>query len=330
MAFPSFKEIPMLRVVRLIPALAMLAVATLLPVSAGNAGTNPLPFLQLGAGARSAALSGAVTASVADANAAYWNPAALAIVGGWDLAGTHTEWLQDIRYEQVSLARTHHRSGFGLSFATAYAGDFDGRDEVGNKQLSFGFSDVALGASYAFAISPRIAVGGTVKYYRESIDDYVADGTAFDLGVRYQTDVDGLAFGATIRNLGGDVKFDVPDASSYNLPRVIQAGLAYRVPAAGLGGSLLVAADVVAEKNQDTSLRLGTEYRYRDQFGLLVGYRTDLSDQNAAVAESEKLDDTQHLSFGASFEKKLRFEYAFVPYTSDLGSTHRFSIGKRW
>lgn len=318
------------RFIRLIPALAMVVLATILPLSAGNAGTNPLPFLQLGAGARSAALSGAITGSVDDATAAYWNPAGLAVVGGWDLMGTHTEWLQDIRYEQVSVARNRGRHGLALSFATAYAGDFDGRDEVGNKQLSFGFSDVALGASYALAVDSRLALGGTVKYYRESIDDYVADGVAFDLGARLATSVEGLTLGAAIRNLGGDVKFNVPEAGSYSLPRVIQGGIAWRLPAAKLGGSLLLAGDVVAEKNQDTSIRLGTEYRYRDQFGLLVGYRADLSDENADVPAGEKLDNTQHLSFGATFERNLRFEYAFVPFTSDLGSTHRFCIGKSW
>ena len=38
----------------------------------------------------------------------------------------------------------------------------------------------------------------------------------------------------------------------------------------------------------------------------------------------------QDFSFGASYDKSFRFEYAYVPFKSDLGTTHRFSIGKSW
>jgi hypothetical protein len=211
-----------------------------------------------------------------------------------------------------------------------YASDFDARDEVGNKDLSFGFSDVAVGGSYALQVSPDVSVGATAKYYRSSIDDNVADGIAFDLGAQYQTPMDGLRVGAVLRNLGGNVQFNVADARSWDLPRTIQVGATWQRNLESLSGSLLVTGDVIAEKNQDASLRFGTEYRYHDQFGLLLGYRTDLSSSDADVPESQKVDDTQNVSFGASFERNLRFEYAFVPFNSDLGSTHRFSIGKHW
>ena len=287
-------------------------------------------FLELGAGARAAALGGAVSANVKDATSAYWNPAGLAHLNGWDLAGTHTEWLEDIRYEHVSVARNRGRHALGVSFATVYAGDFDARDEVGNKDLSFGFSDVALAGSYAMAVSPDLSVGGTAKYYRSSIDDNVADGIAFDFGAQYQTGVDGLAFGAAVRNLGGQVQYNVEGARSWDLPRTLQVGASWRRSLESLSGSLLLTGDVIAEKNQDASIRVGTEYRYKEQFGLLFGYRADLSDKNSDVPESQQIDDTQNLSFGASFERNLRFEYAYVPFHSDLGSTHRFSIGKHW
>jgi hypothetical protein len=282
----------------------------------------------LGAGARSAALSGAVVADVANATAAYWNPAGLARIDGWDLTGTHTEWLQDIRFEHVSLARNRGRHGFGLSFSTAYASDFDARDEVGNKGLSFGFSDVSFGGSYGIAATPELFLGTGIHYVRESIDDVAADGLTFDFGVQYLTPIDGLNLGAAIRNLGSDVEFDLENAVSSDLPRVIQAGAAYRLAIDQLSGVLLLAFDLIGEKNEDTSLRLGTEYRFRDHFGLMFGYRTDFSDERGPAGI--KLEDTQDVSFGASFEKNLRFEYAFVPFYSDLGSTHRFSIGKHW
>ncbi len=306
------------------------AVVALVP-SLANANSAFL-FLSpdLGAGARPAALGGAVIGSVNDATAAYWNPAGLARVDGWDLSGTHTEWLQDIRYEHVAIARNRGRHGLGFSFSTVYAGDFDGRDAVGNQELSFGFSDVALGVSYGIALTPELAAGTSVRYVRESINDIAASGLAFDFGAQYRTSIDGLSFGAAVRNLGSKVKFDLTDAVSSDLPRVIQVGGSYLLPVDQLSGSIRLAADVLNEKNQETSLRLGTEYRYNNQFSLLFGYRAGLSDASSPVEGSQSLDDTQNVSFGASFEKNLRVEYAFVPFTSDLGSTHRFSVGKHW
>lgn len=314
---------------RLSLILLLAAVVAAAPVHAAS-GQNAMAFLGLGAGARSAALGGAVSASIDDATAAYWNPAGLARLEGWDISGTHTEWLEDIRYEQVSVARNRGRHGFGLSFATAYAGDFDARDEVGNKGLSFGFSDVALGLSWAYQLRPELTFGASTRYYRESIDDVAADGLAFDLGAQYQTPMDGLSLGLAVRNLGGSVSFDLQNAGSYDLPTVVQGGAAWRRPVAALAGDLALSADFVAERNEDLSLRFGAQYRYREMFSLLAGYRADMTSDAAGVSASEQLNQTQDVSFGASYERKVRFEYAFVPFSSDLGSTHRFSIGRRW
>jgi hypothetical protein len=323
------KESSMSKPCRLVPALIFTLLVSSSPARAESSNSAAL-FLEMGAGARAAALGGAVTAHVSDATAAYWNPAGLAHVNGWDLAGTHTEWLQDIRYEHAAIVRNRGRHALAASFGTVYASDFDARDEVGNQTPSFGFSDVALGASYAFQATPLVSVGATAKYYRSSIDDNAADGIAFDLGAQYRTPVEGLVLGGAVRNLGGKVKFDVDDAQSWDLPRTVQVGAAWQRRLDSLSGSLLVTGDVIAEKNQDASLRFGTEYRYNDQFGLMFGYRTDLSSDETDVPASQSIDETQNLSFGASFERNLRFEYAFVPFNSDLGSTHRFSVGKHW
>ncbi len=296
--------------------------------AAAATGTNALNFLGFGAGARSASLAGSVSATIHDATATYWNPAGLARIEGWDLSGTHTEWLQDIRYEHVSIARNRGRSGLGFAFSTLYAGNFDGRDEVGNQTETFGFSDVSISGSYAYELSEPLHLGATARYYRESIDDNVADGFAFDLGAQYQTPVDGLRFGAVLRNLGGSYQLDMAGAGSYDLPRTVQVGGAYRLPLDGLAGALNLSADLMAEKGLDTSLRFGAEYRYHDQFGLGFGYRTETG--SATAGDGSTLESTQNVSFGASYNKAFRFEYAFVPFTSDLGSTHRFTLGKNW
>jgi hypothetical protein len=298
--------------------------------ASAQASNSALTFLGLGAGARAAAMGGAVNGWIGDATAAYWNPAGLSRLEGWDVAGTHTEWLSDIRYEQVSVARSRGANAFGLSFGTAYASDFDARDEVGNQEVSFGFSDLSLGLSYARELSEMLSVGVTGKYWRESIDDVAADGFAADLGVTWRTPVDGLSAGGSVRNLGGKVQFDLEGAGEFDLPQTVQVGLALEKPVSALSGSLLLAGDFLSEKNGDPSLRFGAQYRYREGLSVMAGYRADFLDDTNDAGDSIELDQSQDISFGAAYDRKFRFEYAFVPFKSDLGSTHRFSIGKSW
>ncbi|HEX7880057.1 MAG TPA: PorV/PorQ family protein, partial [Candidatus Eisenbacteria bacterium] len=285
-----------------------------------QASNSALTFLGLGAGARAAALSGAVSGWIGDATAAYWNPAGISRLEGWDISGTHTEWLSDIRYEQVSVARNHGANGFGLSFGTAYAGDFDARDEVGNQEVSFGFSDLSLGVSYARSITETFSLGVTGKYWRESIDDVAADGFAGDLGLAWRTPVDGLSAGGSIRNLGGKVQFDLAGADEFDLPQTVQLGLAFERPVSALAGDILLAGDFISEKNGDPSMRFGAQYRYREGLSLMAGYRADFLDDTADAGDGTSLEQSQDFSLGASYDRNFRFEYAYVPFKSDLGT----------
>ena len=70
---------------------------------AGEAGTSGFMFLRLGNGARPSGLAEAFTAVSDDASSIYYNPAGMANVEGLELDLTHSEWLVDIRFEQITL-----------------------------------------------------------------------------------------------------------------------------------------------------------------------------------------------------------------------------------
>ena len=65
-------------------------------------------FLNIGVGARSHAMAGAVEASVSDVNAAYWNPAALAnIKSSLQLGVMHSDWFGGVgKYDHIALAKS--------------------------------------------------------------------------------------------------------------------------------------------------------------------------------------------------------------------------------
>jgi hypothetical protein len=290
------------------------------PARADDPGLTVLTFLKLGAGARAAAMGEAYVSVVDDASATYWNPAALLNIPRNDILGVHNEWIQDLRHEFASVGAHRGRHAVGFSFIGLYTDDIEARDETGAFAGHFGFSNSAFGASYAFQINPRLGVGATGRYVRESLigttdGDLTLDGFAFDFGGFWVTPVTGVTAAAVLRHLGGQMSYDFDGAQSFDLPTALQAGLSYRRADIG-GGTVLVSGDFIGTRGDDASLRFGAEYAFRGQFSLGAGYKTGL--------------DNEDVSFGVGYENRIRVHYAFVPIQNDLGSSHRVSLGYGW
>jgi hypothetical protein len=145
--------------------------------------------------------------------------------------------------------------------------------------------------------------------------DFTLSGMAFDLGGTWDTPWTGVRAGAAVRHLGGKLSYDFSGAESFDLPTTLQAGISYTRLAVG-GGTITVAGDFVAERGADASIRVGGEYAYRGQFILGAGYKTGL--------------DNENVSFGVGYQNRIRVNYAFTPIYSDLGSSHRISLGYGW
>jgi len=290
------------------------------PALAADPGLTVLDFLKLGIGARAASMGEAYVAVADDASATYWNPAGLLGIENNDVSGTHNEWIQDLRHEFVAFGAKRGRHGFGVSFIGLYTDDIEARTAQGDFDGHFGYSDNAFAASYAFQATSVLGLGGTVRYVRESIvgttdGDFTLDGFAFDLGGTWQTPVSGVSAGAVFRNLGSQLSYDFEEAGSFDLPTALQAGLAYRRPD-NRDGILTISADMLSARGDDTSVRMGAEYAWRGQYLIGAGYKSGL--------------DNENVSFGAGYENGVRVHYAFTPVYSDLGNSHRLSLGYAW
>lgn len=313
------------------PALGLALAALALHSGAARAadpGLTVLNFLEIGAGARPAALGNAFVAVADDASATYWNPAGLLAIQRNDVLGTHNAWIQDLRHEFVAFGARRGRHAVGFSFIGLYTKDIDARNEVGDYVGQFGFSDNAFAASYAFQAGSALGVGATARYVREAVigvpdlgsgtevaPDNVLSGFAFDLGATWKTPAEGLTAGAAVRNFGGQLSYDFAGAQSFDLPTALQTGIAYRRPDFR-NGVLTLSGDFLAARGADASFRMGAEYAYRGQFLVGAGYKTGLENEN--------------VSFGFGYEKGVRVNYAFTPLYSDLGNSHRISLGYAW
>ena len=300
------------------PVLAIALALLLMTAADADAQSRPgLVSLEIPIGPRAVGMGSAFTSIADDATAMYWNPAGLARLSvpdkHFDIMYQHNEWIADFRQEYVGGGTRFGKHGLGFSFSGFYATDLDGRDEFGRPTTTFGAYDNVLTGSYSYAVNPRLAVGSSVKYIVANIEDISHFAFAFDVGAQYEV-TPGVWVGGAATNMGKGLTFV---QQQDDLPTAFQGGVSYLLPQRLGNGSLLVAADVRKTRGiDDTHLLVGAEYDYAATAQFQIGYRSGF--------------DNDAINFGLGAQiAVVKVNYAFVPFDSDLGDTHRVSFGFR-
>jgi hypothetical protein len=296
----------------LLRAAAAMLVLSLAPMGALAApGETGFASLKLGVGARPMGLGSAYVAIADDPTALYWNPAGLAGIRSTQITAMHNQWMQDFRQEYAAVGLPLGKGSLGFSFQGFYsAEELEGRDEVGNFTHNFGFNDIAMTAAYGRTITTGLDGGLAVRYIREMIDEENASTFAFDLGGRYRLGESGLSLGAAAQNIGGDATFV---SEPFSLPMTLRLGAAYSHALAGLHGLGTLSTELRKSKGEDARFHIGGEFAYKERVAFRVGGKMGY--------------DVEELSFGMGItQKALRFDYGLVPLSSDLGTTHFFSL----
>jgi hypothetical protein len=299
-------------------ALGLLAAAPM-PARAGS--ETGFSFLTLPAGARAAALGGAFTSVADDPSAVFWNPAGIAarspVAAGGEIAvsGVHHESIQNFRQELVAATWRKVDDGLSLGFNSHYTGRLEAADELGNPLGAFGVSDFAIAAGYATTATSGVRLGGSIGWLSESIAGTSASTLTFSLGGLYAPSaLDGLTVGLAVRNLGGSPTFPTATGGTgeaLSQPRTLAGGASL----ANTSGTLrwLVAGELSQVDGESTEARLGLEIAPAPSLALRAGW---MFGQDAA-----------DLTAGAGVVVgRVAFDYAFVPYHDDLGSSHRAGL----
>jgi uncharacterized protein UPF0164 len=293
-------------------SLALLGMGLAPRGAAAATGEAGFAFLKLGIGARPMGMGSAYVALADDPTALYWNPAGLGSVEGAQVTVMHNEWIQDFRQEFAGVAKSlgHGTAGFGVS--GFYSSEFEKRDDVGNLIGHFGFNDFAVTGAYAHRFPHQATAGLAVKYIREMIDQETASALAVDLGARMALGRSGVSLGAAVQNLGGNAKFI---SESFPLPRTFRAGAAVQ-RALGSSAKGTLSGEFRQARGDDGRFHLGGELEYKERAALRAGALFGYDDQS--------------LSFGLGLiQHRFRFDYALVPFSSNLGTTHFVSINAR-
>lgn len=335
---------------RLVAFVALMALAGLVTITEAQviskSGTTAAQFVNIPVGARATAVGGAITASVNDATAMYWNPGALASVRTRQVHIEHSEWFADLRHNFVGVVLPIQGAGtVGLSVVSLTMDDMEETtmEQQDGTGRFFGAYSYAVGVTYAQYLLSDFAIGGTFKYIHEQIWNSSSGGFAFDLGTTYVTPFDGIRFGVRVANFGQKLNMDGKDLNvpvdidrgsqgnnpnipgrletkDFDLPLMLQVGLAWD----GYKTETIratIMADGVSPSDDNQYVNVGVELAFFDElFAVQAGLpELFLEDRMFKFALGGWVNYEMNNGLG------LNLGYAMQSHEY-LGLTNRFSL----
>lgn len=322
-------------------------IAFLLIIQSGFAQKNEklaqagLKFLSVSLDPRSSAMGDAVTSLTSGSISQLYNPASMSELNGMtDFAFGTTKWIADINYiyGTVGLNLFDGDYGvFGLSLVAVDYGELLGTVVASNDD---GFLDVgtfkptamSIGLGYAKSLSEKFAVGGNIKYVRQSIGSVVTGLTptggqiveanavnvmAFDFGIIYHTGFKSLDFGMNVRNFSTEVRYD---EDGFQLPLTFKIGASMNMldlwEVDRQMHSLLLSVDAAHPRDYSEQISIGGEYVFMNTFSIRAGITTPTDEQefSAGVGLKQNLSDI-----------KFSIDYSYTPF-GIFNDVHRVSV----
>ncbi len=289
-------------------ALTIFFVASLLTGSA--VGQDGLALMKVETGARAAGMGGAFVSIIGDPNSSAYNPASASHVNQFGASFGHNAYWDNIRIETGCFVTNFTGRTWlhgGVKFAAV--DEIESRiDASSDPDALFEAHDISLKTGLAMSLGDKLTVGVAGGWYVEKIGEFRGSGFNADLGVVYRV-TPALTFGGSALSLGSDISLSAPhqvSTSDIALPTTYRLGGSYKYDI------FLGAADMVIV-DDDAHLHLGAEGMLHEMVTLRTGYMLGY--------------DSKSFTAGASFiHRNFTIEYAFVPYSNNLGTTHLFNL----
>lgn len=289
----------------------VLAVGLLVALVTGTgAAQDGLAMLKIDPGARPAGMAGAFVAMAGDPNGIIYNPAASVGMTRFAASFSHVEYWNSIRLENGFFA-TPLSGKWSLHGAVRFAnlGDLEFRTSPSSVPLGqFEASDVSFKLGAGYQMTPKLAVGAAGGWVMEKIEGWRGSSANLDFGFIYQIRPD-LSVGAAANYLGSSFileKAGAPGSRDIELPTT------YRVGATYVYREYRGALDL-AVVDDELRAHFGAEARIHELLTLRAGYMANY--------------DTKNFTAGLTVRHRtVSFDYGFVPYTDNFGTTHLFSV----
>jgi len=287
-------------------------------------GETAATTLTRGGGAHAIGVGEAFVSVSGNIQTLAYNPAGMATLLNSELSASYTSGLVE---DDLGTFSYGHRMPFGTLYLGGIyydAGTIDLNLSNGfqgsrtAQQDLVGLLGFALGREFPFSL------GVTGKAYRLELAEVVKEtGYAFDSGFLWRTPLTGVNLGASIQNVGSDVKFET---QSDPIPQTVRAGGSfgwnfgqYRI-FEGMPFRIRLLTDGVKIKEEDWATHSGIE--------IIKDFTTDRYVGNASFRFGY-VSDLQALNFGAGFRfAAISLDYALTIFDSNEAddNTHRFTL----
>lgn len=299
---------------------ALLLAALLSGRAQAQAGLTGATTLRRPLSARSVAMADAFTAVSGGLASQGNNPAGLTGLKKPELRTTYTHGIIDDKFTFLSYG--HPVGDLAMTAGLMY---YDGGSihlnlSDGTREKRKAAQDFVGVFGLAYALGP-VSVGGQFKAMRMTLgESATATGGAADAGAQWRTPLAGLSLGASIINMGPDVKYE---NEGDPLPLTTRGGAAYTFVMSHetfAFSEFTVAADVVKTRDEETTgsaglemcmniyeqsrlwLRFGTLFnREAGAFATGLGVREGRFSLDYAMGIMRRLSSVHHLTFGISF-----------------------------
>ncbi len=278
--------------------------------SAQNNVSDGLALMKIDHAARSAGMGEAFTAISGDPNSSSTNPATSVGLRKFEVSFGHTIYWENVRLESVFMGKPLKDKLFWhLGFKMASIDNLELRkSKTALPDGIFEARDFSLKTGFSYMLNDKTSIGFSAGWFFEKIEAWRGSAFNIDLGATSKIN-EKLNIGASILNLGSDFvieKSGIVGSDDIALPTTYRLGATYQAT------KLLFASDIVYLDDK-AHLHLGAEKELQESFKLRTGYMLGY--------------DTKNFTAGASFvHRNLTVDYAFVPYSQSLGTSHIFNL----
>jgi chemotaxis protein MotB len=298
----------------------VLLICTLFLLQTGTAfsdssqiGTTANNFLKILPPAKATSLGDAYVALGDDIDSIYYNPAGMGKSMLHEVSFTHISWFQSVSDDSVSALLPFSFGNVGLAVNYMNIGSMDKTDASGNTlaQMSPYVMQAVLNYSKEFA--ENFFIGGNLKLMDYAIDTTDSQNgakisTMVDLGLIYDMSfLKGLSAGLSVKNVGPGTQYV---SSSFLQPFTAIGGLGFS------NQYFRIEADAEYVNDNDLNYYLGAGGTLFDTLSIRAGWKGGTINQFTA---------------GAGLEYNgFIFDYAYVPFADDLGTTNRFTVSYKF
>lgn len=314
--------------------------------SQSKTGSTAAPFLNMAIGARAISMGSAFVATASDVSALYWNPAGLSRLNNNEAMFTQSNWFAGINYNwSGAVLKMGENQAVGLSVTYLDYGDMEITtlsEQAGTGQM-FTATDMTLALSYAFNLTDKFSIGGSVKYIQQKIWNSSASAIAVDVGTLFHSDLYGIKIAATITNFGSDMRMDGKDllvqhdidplvfgnndqilarlrTDEFPLPLTFRVGIAKDFQILE-DHKVTLAIDALHPGDNEESLNVGGEYVFDNMISLRAGYKSLFLENS-----EEGLTAGVGVYYQFAPTLGLYFDYAYQDF-GIFKSTQHFTFG---